>query len=276
MRAIVIATAVAASACQVFFDTDVLTSEPALLDAGTLDEGGGPALSDGGAVDDGAPLDDGGIEVPRLPATSPFFTDDFARADSTAVGNGWSEKNDEAFVISASSAMKLRSELNYRDNLVYRTERDVLDAYVSAVFDVAVAPPGSPQVHARIQRDTVAIATTLDSYLVYVEDGSLTQATIARQRGAVYSVRLARFTFEPLQAGVTYRLRLRVAGVDPVMVEAALDRVEEGGTFRTIGHATTTDATPDRLTTAGLVGFSGDTDSDRRFAYRRFEAWELP
>ncbi len=275
---------VASAACSLVFDTDILVSnQDAGADTGTSDpiDATTPPRSD--APEDAPPNDDAAlVDVITTPPEAPFFIDDFARPNSPEVGNGWTEKNSVAFVLDTQSALKQQSTTRYRDNLVYRPEISELDVEVAGTFKVIAAPPGSPQVHARITPGTVAALDALDSYLVYVEDGSSTRVSLARQRGGGYSTRLGDPTntgqtfvlSEPIAAGATYRLRLRVQGAGAtIYVACAFDKlVAAPGTFATLGQAAVSEKSDERLTTPGHVGFSGDQSSDKRFAYVRFEA----
>jgi hypothetical protein len=270
-----------AAACQLFFDTGVLVS----AEDGGASRDGGSGARDGGEVivddDGGVVLDSGAAPADAaifdVVVSAPFFADDFTRGDSPAIGNGWIERHDEAFEIAQQRAVKRGSSVNYRDNLVYRTDTKPQDVEVSAVFSLLQSqstPPGSPQVHARIQSDTVTTPGTLDSYLVYVSESSTTAARIARQRGSLYSVKLTEFTFAstPLVPPGVFRLRLRVQGTNPVAIAAWVERKNGSGTFDVIGQASVVDNSPEHLTSPGYVGFSGDTSSERRYAYTRFEA----
>ncbi|MDB4937213.1 MAG: hypothetical protein JWP87_4185 [Labilithrix sp.] len=268
-----------AAACQLFFDTDVLVANQ---DGGTSSsDGGSGSDAEPGGEDAAQPVDSGAsaadAEIFDAAVNAPFFADDFARANGTAVGNGWIEKNDEAFELSQQTALKRGSTVRYRDNLVYRADTQPADVEVSVVFSLLppqTTPPGSPQVHARIQPATVGTANTLDSYRVYVSEDSTTAATIARQRGSAYSVRLTEFTFPsaPLVPPGVFRLRLRVQGTNPVAIAAWMERKNGSGGFDIVGQAAIVDGSSSHLTLPGFVGFSGDTSSDRRYAYSRFEA----
>jgi hypothetical protein len=279
------------------FDTDTLTSE---RDPGGTSSGGASSSGNGGGRDADGILDgtttDAEPENPgtdaslldavadtglQSDASAPFFVDEFMRADSTDIGNGWTEKNPPTFRISGQRALKQVSTVFYRDNLVYRTATMEQDVEVSATFVPTNATPGSPQVHARIQPSTAATLNTLECYLVFVDDGSNgadgMQAILARQKGTTYSTQLQKLAFEaPLVAGTTYRLRLRVAGTNPVRVAAAVDRMTGPSSFVLVAQAAVDDFTTDRISTAGYIGFSGDKAADGTYAYTRFEAARIP
>src|SRR5262249_18367544 len=140
---------------------------------------------------------------------------------------------------------------DYRDDLVSRpAAEDLRDVEVSIQFTVGHAPPGYPQIHARVQRSTIATPDTLDGYLLYIA-GGLTQADITQQHGSVLPPPLATFALAPpLAVGMTYRLRLAVTGVAPVMLIGTVEQ-QAGSSWTTIGMTSTIDNTAGAIVTAG-------------------------
>lgn len=254
------------SACQLAFDTDILTSERNGL--GPVDAGDGPDRRTD-RPDSEAPGDSG--PEPSLP----LFSDDFDREDSPSIGNGWIEKNDEAWEIRSKRATKVAAQRNYRDNLVYRTDVELLDMDIAADVVMSTSPPGSPSLHARIRPSSVATPGILDSYCLFVLNyptNSPNTVIMGRQRNAASCVELTRITFPDFQPGKTYRMRLRVEGTDPVRLTGTIAEKTGPGSYQVIGESTATDDHEDRLTTPGWFGFSGDTSSDLKYSLSLFEA----
>jgi hypothetical protein len=132
-----------------------------------------------------------------------------------------------------------------------------------------------PQVHARVQRDTIAQPDTLESYLLFVDgfEPSPGRAIIARQApvsGQFECYMLAIPFPSPLQPTDRYRLRFQVTGANPVTLTGIVERLA-GTVWEEFASGTTvhTDATapdpnlfcdpgfmPPPLSTAGAVGFA--------------------
>ena len=80
------------------------------------------------------------------------FNDTFDRPDAAAIGNGWIEKNAQAFGLADNAAVKQPVGTGYRDNVVYRpASEDLLDVEASVEFRLTGAGTGYPQVYTRIQ-----------------------------------------------------------------------------------------------------------------------------
>ncbi|MCX8116118.1 MAG: IPT/TIG domain-containing protein, partial [Burkholderiaceae bacterium] len=159
-----------------------------------------------------------------LPATDTVFFDGFNRGPAQDVGNGWIEKMPSAFQILTDGVLWAddTAPFDFHDAIVYRPLSEAqLDVETGVEFTRA-AGARFPQVHARIQGNTVGLPDTLHSYILYVEDGiSPTQLAIAVQP-PVFSegeciIRLIPLPSVPA-AGVRYRLRFQVRGVYPVQL----------------------------------------------------------
>lgn len=193
------------------------------------------------------------------------LTDNFARADSAAIGNGWIEKTPAAFSIQGGAVAKVAAGNGYLDNLVYRpSSEDVLDVEASVEMRLLSGSPGYPNVHVRIQSSTIAVPSWLNSYILYI-DGSTAGAVLGRQTGSGFVTTLADVPIAPaMNTTDTYRLRLRATGTSPVQLSAFVERLS-GTAWQVIGQATVNDSAPDRIMTAGSVGFSGYLETAYRF-----------
>jgi hypothetical protein len=193
------------------------------------------------------------------------ITDSFTRADSPTIGNGWIEKTPAAFSIQGGAVAKVAAGNGYLDNLVYRpAAEDVLDVEASIEMRLLAANPGYPNVHVRIQSSTAANVSSLNSYILYV-DGSSAGAVLGRQTGSGFVTTLADIPVAPaMNLTDTYRLRLRATGTSPVQLSAFIERLS-GTSWQIIGQASVNDSAPDRIFTAGSVGFSGYLETAYRF-----------
>lgn len=200
------------------------------------------------------------------------FSDDFARANSSALGNGWIEKNSASFSIDAGRALKL-SGAGYRDNAAYRPSAEaLLDAEVSSEFRILSTSVGYPQIFARLQSATAPIAGTLDGYMLYFNN-STSQAILGRQNGTAFVTTLATLNLtSALNTNDTYRMRLRATGSTTVQLQAFVERFS-GGTWTAIGQATASDSSAQRISTTGVAGFSGYTEAT--YSYDNFSVFNL-
>lgn len=213
-----------------------------------------------------APTDvssDGAIDGPVIADAPPGVTDfhdDFARANSTAIGNGWIEKTPATFSILNNEVVRIDSgAISYRDNLVYRPASDDLrDLEISIEFRVLSLPPRYPQIFVRARRATITAMDSYDGYLLYVNGSVNDQVVLGRQLGGVFVGTLAQIALSPaLAAGQVYRLTLRAVGASPVSLTAKVE-LRSAGSYTVIGSTTFSDVAPERIETAGTYGFSGD------------------
>lgn len=193
------------------------------------------------------------------------ITDNFARADSPTIGNGWIEKTPAAFSIQGGGVAKVAAGNGYLDNLVYRpASEDVLDVEASIELRLLASNPGYPNINVRIQSSTAAFVSFLNSYILYV-DGSSAGAVLGRQTGSGFVTTLADIPIAPaMNQTDTYRLRLRAVGTSPVQLSAFIERLS-GSTWQIIGQASVSDSAPDRIMSPGSVGFSGYLETSYRF-----------
>jgi len=193
------------------------------------------------------------------------LSDDFQRADGATLGNGWIEKTPTTFSVQSGAVAKVGAGNGYLDNLVYRpATEDVLDVEASVELRLLSTSPGYPQIHVRMQSNGAALPNWLDSYILYV-DGDNTRAILGRQRGSSFVTALAAITISPaLNTTDTFRLRLRAIGTSPVQLAAFVERLA-GSSWQIIGQASANDLAPDRIMTAGSVGFSGYIETAYRY-----------
>jgi len=207
---------------------------------------------------------------------SGVFLDTFNRPDSADLGNGWTEKYPGAFSIQNNEVVMIDTgTIDYHDAIVYRPAgEDLRDVEVGMEFRIL---PGQnfPQVHARIQRNTIDQPDTLEDYMIFVDGfaASPGRAVIARQAPVAgqFECYMLGIPFpSPLQQTDRYRLRLRVVGGNPVTLTGFVDRFDgtawQAFASGTIVHDNNTQPIPGDycqpgfmpppITTAGAVGFA--------------------
>jgi hypothetical protein len=247
------------SGCSLLVDTSKLAGNgTGTSDAGVTDgaitqpdasaDGGSVAATDAGG-DALASTSDGGGST---------FIDDFNRADGP-VGNGWTQKTNGAFILSNGQAHANMGALSYRSALMYRPlDEDARDVQVSVVVTTPTFANVYPQLHARVQRATIAASDVLDSYGIVIT-GDPKTAVVFQQHGGGIGPTLGQIALTPaLATNVPFRFRLRVVGASPVIVDAWVESTGPSGA--TLGHGTYSDSSGDQITGAGTVGISTDTD----------------
>ncbi|MDJ0927464.1 MAG: IPT/TIG domain-containing protein, partial [Gammaproteobacteria bacterium] len=212
-----------------------------------------------------------------------LFYDNYNRADSADLGNNWTEKTPNVFSIEDGALTSIDTSfvLDYRDSIVYRPQaEDALEIEVGTEFIrlPQLVNGNFPQLHARVQRDTVTLPASLNSYIFFVNDyapspGELVIAAQGVVEGECY---IATFPLQSaLQTGQRYRLRFRVSGTNPVALVGFLDQFD-GQSWQTLATGATThdastqpvpglycESTPTRpaampapIVGAGTVGFA--------------------
>jgi hypothetical protein len=197
------------------------------------------------------------------------FFDDFARADSASLGNGWIEKNSAAFALAGGAAVKQAVGTGYVNNLAYRpATENALDGEASVEVRFLSGSVGYPQVLTRVQTNTVANSGMLDGYILYVNN-STTQVILGRQRGSAFVTGLATISLiEPFNTADRYRLRIAANGTSPVQLAGYVERWN-GGSWVLIGSANVSDASAERISTSGSAGFGGYVEA----AYQYDNFW---
>ena len=183
--------------------------------------------------------------------------DDFNRADSTQLGNGWIEKSDPAFQIVNNELLKAGVSSGYLDNIAYRpANEESQNSDASVEFRLTDTSPGYPQLFTRLQSATAANSDELDGYVLYINN-STGQAILGRQTGSDFVTALATVNFsEALNLASTYRMRLQANGTNPVSVTGTMERLTTSG-FVTIGVATAQDNAANRIVSPGVSGVGG-------------------
>ncbi|MDH3637496.1 MAG: IPT/TIG domain-containing protein, partial [Gammaproteobacteria bacterium] len=193
----------------------------------------------------------GGLSNPEtffvLSAGQEFFYDGFARQNGP-IGNSWTEKmaGQESWAIINNALQAPGGFFTYHDKVVYRPmNEDRRDVELSMEFirQPAAIPDGEggfPQIHARIQRDTVQQEATLQSYIFYVEDGNGVpgRASLAVNAPVPEELdcNLVAIPFpRALEVGNRYRLRLNISGtgtvLDPVVMIGSVDELDATGNW---------------------------------------------
>ena len=194
------------------------------------------------------------------PTGTTSFSDNFDRADAAALGNGWIEKNANAFRIAGNRADKLATASgDYRNNIVYRPAgEDRRDVEAVMEFRPEATPIGYPSLLTRIQQATAGTNNGFQGYMLFM-DSSNTLAVIARQLAdGNYETRLGQFNLStPLVNGQTYRMRLSTVGTTTVTVTGTIEQLTGGGTWTVLGTVTGTDTAAQRIANPGAVGFTG-------------------
>jgi hypothetical protein len=169
-----------------------------------------------------------------------YFYDSFNRADNTTVGNGWTEKNPNAFMIQNNELPSVGPTEGFQQDIMYRPAGEArLDMESSIEFRRLTSGPDLytanwPQVHARVQTNTVTFPYTLDSYIFFIEElnatpramFAITASPTIGSRNECYIQQLP--LPSPLVTGERYRLRFRVTGTSPVNLWGAVDQLVNG------------------------------------------------
>jgi hypothetical protein len=189
------------------------------------------------------------------------FYDAFDRPDAAAIGNGWIEKTPAAFLLADQQvSLETANGLDFRDNLVYRPlAESMLDVEVSMVLNFYTDEPfGYPQLHMRVQPGDVAEGGSLTSYAVFVDSAEplAPQLTVNRIDGPGFGPAESVPIVPPPVDNAMYRLRGRVTGTDPVVIEGWFE-VWIAPAWEVVTTATFDDASAGRLTEPGTVGMSG-------------------
>jgi hypothetical protein len=196
---------------------------------------------------------DAGSDVQKdADATLPVsgLIDDFNRGNASALGNGWIEKTAGVFDLLNNAAELVVGNVDYRDALVYRAPgEELVDVTIGATlyFESSV---GSAFIAARVQN--AGAAQSFFGYYVVVSN-DLQMIQVIRQSGGTAVLVGSSNLADPLALKTTYRLVLSVKNNGSIPeLKAELRQLSNGGL---LGSAAAADSTPNRITTAGSVGF---------------------
>ena len=210
-------------------------------------DGGDNAVGDADVVRDDAAAPY--VFIPTL--TTPLFTDDFTRSDGPDIGNGWIERVPSSFALVGSAAECLTEGAT--DQLVRRSET-FTDLEIGARFSYGSSIIDEPSLYLRLQADPPALGFI--GYRAYL---IATRMTI-ENRTSSGSGALAKVGILPsLVVGRTYRFYFRIAGKDPVVLEAGL--FNENGV--SLASVRAVDPYPTRIVAAGWAAFGSRVVSTR-------------
>ncbi|MEM6990104.1 MAG: hypothetical protein AAF721_06395 [Myxococcota bacterium] len=198
--------------------------------------------------------------------------DDFNRPDSPQLGNDWIERTPGVFALVDERVVFDGDSQAFENSVFYRPfDEALLDVEVSLEF-VFVAVPNSstPQVHVRIQEDSLAEVGEETAYLLYVPNTST--LTFTRVELGSFALSASEVIDPPLIMGPTYRLRFAVSGVDPVELTGSVETLSEG-TWTVLQTIAVTDDDPSRIQDAGSYGASAHFDPV--FEYDNYSAMQL-
>ncbi|MDJ0909434.1 MAG: hypothetical protein QNI99_09575 [Woeseiaceae bacterium] len=183
------------------------------------------------------PTPGGGISDPYpffvLEPDSAFFFDDFNSSDNPQLGNQWTEKNPGAFRIEDNMVRGQFTWEIYLDNIAYRPPAEDRQNVELGVEFTRTYMSGFAQLHARVQRDTVTLPEVLRSYIFYIDDtrpppGAAVIA-VGHNLPSINECNILPMPFDsPLEIGGQYRLRFRVTGANPVLLEGDVDQFIDG------------------------------------------------
>jgi hypothetical protein len=237
-----------------------------------------------------------------------MFTDGFARADAEIVGNGWVEKNASAFFLQDGRLLSRTTSSGFPQDIMVRpAAEDRLDVETAIEFirqpnnPNILALANFPQLHARVQRDQLLTAYSVNSYIFFIEDVASApgRAMFAINRAPPLwpSLNECYIGALPLPTaladGQRYRLRFRVSGTAPVVLTGFVDRLDAGAwtiiasgsvthdaqTQRVPGLFCEGGAMPSPITTAGGVGvakWQNRTDTYDNFYWRDLAPGSTP
>jgi hypothetical protein len=262
--------------CSLFVDLSGLDESG---DAGAFDAATEAASgTDAAATDAGvSPLDAGDAS-----ASGPIFLDDFDRADSSTIGNGWIAKQ-PAFVIGGD--MLVRDDfgnLNYVDNILYRpAAENILDVRATVELSYAsVSDAEYPQLHIRVQTGSVTTPGTLDSYDFFPNGGvGSGNMIISRQHGGSSSTGSILCGFSMSAAFDTthrFRFSLSAKGTTSIALSGTVETLM-GATWQSLGSTSCMDTDPTKIDQPGSVGVSGANQGEQTgdFSYDNFTLYAL-
>lgn len=201
------------------------------------------------------------------------FFDDFNRADSEAVGNGWVEDNADIFsLLNGEVIIDEQMSSSYERNIVYRPlSESIADVELAAVVRFNTqASAGIPQIFARVQSD-VESNMGVSAYLCFFSSSS---NLVIRRNNLLEEAELAvSANTIGYDAAQDYRLRFQVEGSDPVRLTCAFEGLD-AGMWSTVESVEASDNQADAIVEPGVVGFSTHIGS-QPYRYDDFYAVDI-
>ncbi|EYF03346.1 hypothetical protein [Chondromyces apiculatus] len=262
MHRAVVALSLLLTGCSLFVDLEALDSASAGSGGATATSGsggggagvtgpGGSGEAGGGGSGEAGNGGTGGGEAPLTQ-----FVDDFERADGDALGNGWTEKNSEAFRITGGTVIKDATMMSvFRNNLASRpASEDQRDVEVSIEFRPTTDAFQYPQLFLRGQRLSLDTSNNFHAYVLYV-GYQMTGAMLGYQdgEGDVQDIASLAGTYD-FESGAVYRLTLSAVGEVPQLT-ASVER-RNGNDWVMIDSVSGMDPRALPLTGPGAIGFS--------------------
>ncbi len=230
-------------------DGSALTSDASSSDASSSGSSGSDASSSGSSGSDASSSGTSG---------STGFFDDFNRP-SGVIGNGWFEKTAGSFAIFDNQVVVKAATPNYRNDCIFRPFAEALsDFEASAVFRLKALSPGYVQLHVRVPQSSMTEADVSEGYSVYIPDDVNRGALFRQVAGDALDLENMPLS-TPLTTTDRYRLRIRVTGTAPVMLEGWVER-QDGASWNVLGHATRADSDFKRFRNAGTLKLCADTN----------------
>jgi hypothetical protein len=200
-----------------------------------------------------------GADTTGSPSGSYDFEDDFERADSPDVGNGWVEKTPAAFSLVDGGLRRTSGSTSYPNNLVYRPDETWLDveAVLELTFD-ELEPTGHPQFVLRAQLADIDEPGSVTGYLLFVTNGGTLEIT--RQIAGSFTYQVESPLGSAIELNRPYRMRLSVVGTNPVMVHGQLEERDGAGTWSVHTSVQMTDDSDMRIASAGTLALGAHTE----------------
>jgi hypothetical protein len=195
--------------------------------------------------------------------------DTFDRPSSNAIGNGWIEKTPAVFDLLNNAAELVVSPTEPADAIVYRPAAEDVESVTVGVTLVGDKEIGAPMLLARLQSATAASPQAFTAYYATIPQGTPNVLQIVRRNGTSVTLLVQKNLPIPLSLKTAYRLSLKVVTLSPANVTctAAVRELPSGALIGTISHA---DGLPDRIMTAGSVGFGATATGGSRTRFDDF------
>lgn len=201
----------------------------------------------------------------------PDFFDDFDRANSPMLGNGWEEKLPAAWEILGGdvAAQSTPTGNSYYDFLVYRAEEEVRDLTIQMEFSIGTEDADNePHLILRVQPSSLAVGSQYHAYIL-VPRPSLGQLCIMRFAGGGVTPVCQDLSTAGLPLGGPYRLTFSADGDQPVLLDGILEVADRDGGWTMVSTVSWSDNDPtDHISEAGFYGFSGGTGPNVLANYR--------